>query len=120
MVGNESERHIRYKQRVAVLLRRHGFTVFGDHDDEIPVQCRPEEPPFYLDICAVSGQRIVIVEIDGYKGHSSKRGILYDTHRTNAIKEKLNGKPEIYRFGFWQLKDTPDELIEEELKLGKE
>lgn len=103
-----------------MLLRRFGYTVFGDHDDEIAIQCEPSEPPFHLDLCAVSGQRIIVVEIDGYKGHSSQRAIRYDAHRTNAIKRKLSGKPEVYRFGFWQLKDTPDELIIEELKLGKE
>lgn len=117
MVGNESQRHLNYKSRVALLLRRHGYTVFGDHDDEIAIRCSPDEPPYYLDICAVSGQRIIICEIDGYKGHKSKRGIFKDTHRTNAIKEKLNGKPEVYRFAFWQLKDVSDELIAQELGL---
>ena len=117
MVGNESERHLRYKSRVANILRRHGYTVFGDHDDEISIQCSPDAPPYYLDICAVSGQRIIIVEIDGYIGHKSRRGILYDMHRTNEIKQKLNGKPEVYRFAFWQLKDASDELIAEELQI---
>jgi len=117
VVGNESERHIRYKSRMALLLRRHGYTVFGDHDDEIPVQCDPNSPPYFIDICAISGQRILCIEIDGYKGHNSRRAIFRDKHRTAAITSKLNGKPEFYRFQFFQLKDMDDETIAEELKI---
>jgi hypothetical protein len=104
---------------VADILRHHAFTVFGDHDDEIPVRHDINSPPYFLDICAVSGQRVIVVEIDGYKGHKSRRGILKDSHRTAAIIRALNGKPEVYRFAFWQLKDCEDSLIEQELGLTK-
>lgn len=117
MVGNESNRHLSYKRKVADILRRYGYTVFGDNDDEIAVQCDADSPPYYLDICAVSGQRIICVEIDGYKGHSSRRSILRDKHRTIAITKALNGKPEFYRFQFFQLKGMDDGTIAEELKI---
>lgn len=121
MVGRESDRHLRYKGRVANILRRFGFTVFGDHDDEIAIQPRERTaPPYYVDICAVSGSRIIIVEIDGYRGHKSRYGILKDKNRSVEIKDILSaraGKPEIYRFGFWQLKGMDDDTIAEELKI---
>lgn len=103
-----------------MLCRRYGFTVFGDHDDEIPIQCEPNSPPYFIDICAVSGKRILCIEIDGYKGHSSRRAIFRDKHRTAAITRALNGKPEFYRFQFFQLKDIEDKYIIEELGLEKE
>jgi hypothetical protein len=117
VVGNESDRHLAYKRKVADLCRRHGYTVFGDHDDEIPITCDADSPPYYLDICAVSGQRILCIEIDGYKGHSSRRAIFRDKHRTIAIAKALNGKPEFYRFQFFQLKDMDDGTIAQELQI---
>lgn len=115
---NGSERHIRYKSRVASICRRYGYTVWGDRGDEIAIQRDGGKPDFYIDVTAVSGSRILIIEIDGYKGHKTKRAILKDSHRFAEIKEKLNGKPEVFRFGFYQLTpDIPDELIAKELKL---
>lgn len=116
MVGrNESDRHQRYKRKVADILRCHGYTVFGDRDDEIPVEREWPNPPYYLDLYAIRGPRILAIEIDGYKGHKSKRAILKDKNRLDYIKEKL--KAECYRFAFFQLTDMSDELIEEELGL---
>lgn len=117
IVGNESERHLSYKRKVADICRRYGFTVFGDRDDEIPIHYEPTSPPYYLDICAVSGQRILCIEIDGYKGHKSRRAILRDKHRTAAIIKALNGKPEFYRFQFFQLKGMDDGTIAQELQI---
>lgn len=112
---NGGERHKRYKRKVADILRRHGYTVFGDRDDEIPVEREAPNPPYYLDLCAICGPRVLAIEIDGHKGHSSKRAILKDKNRFDYIKEKL--KAECYRFAFYQLTDMSDELIEEELGL---
>ena len=114
---NGSERHKRYKSKLALLLRRHGYTVFGDHDDEIPIQPDPNSPPYFIDICAVSGSRILCIEVDGYRGHKTRRAILKDSHRTAEIIKALNGKPEFYRFAFWQLKGMDDATIAQELKL---
>lgn len=108
---------------MANLLRRHGHTVFGDHDNEIPIQCEPDAPPYYLDICALLGQGVIIVEIDGYAGHKSKRAIRKDKHRTTAIIKYFRAQgltAKVYRFAFWQL--TPfnkqtEELIAKELEL---
>lgn len=117
---NGSERHIRYKQKVADLLRRHGHTVFGDHDDEIPIQPDADTPPYYLDLCALYGKGVTVIEIDGYEGHKSQRAILKDKHRTIAIiqffkKQGLTAK--VYRFAFWQLKGMDDATIIQELGL---
>ncbi len=108
---------------MADLLRRHGRVVFGDHDNEIPIQPDADAPPFYLDICALLGQGVIVVEIDGYAGHKSQRAILKDKHRTTAIIQFFKTKgleAKVYRFAFWQLtpfnKET-EELITKELEL---
>ena len=132
VVGNESDRHIRYKQRMANICRRFGYIVFGDRENEIAVR-RDEtnEPPYYCDLVAILGTRTIVIEVDGYKGHNSRRNLLRDEHRSDYIKEnlirnsdlekllrkRLSGKVELYRFGFWQLKDASDELIAQELQL---
>lgn len=108
---------------MANVLRRHGSTVFGDHDDEVSIQCEPDTFPYSLDLCALSDQGVIIIEIDGYAGHKSGRAIRKDAHRTNAIIKyfRKNGlKAKVYRFAFWQLtpfnKET-EELIAQELQL---
>lgn len=112
---NGSDRHKRYKGKVANILRRYGYTVFGDTDDEIAVRREAFEAPYYVDVCACNSQRILIVEIDGYKGHKTRRAILKDTHRANYIKQVL--KCDLYRFAFFQLTGVSDDLIAEELGL---
>jgi hypothetical protein len=120
VVGNESDRHIRYKQKVANILRRNGYTCFGDHDDEIAIQCDADAPAYYLDICALYNKRVIVCEIDGYTGHKSQRAIYKDKHRTTAIIKyfkKQGLAAEVYRFAFWQLKGMDDDTIKQELQL---
>lgn len=120
MVGNESDRHLRYKSKVANLLRRYGHTVFGDHDDEIPIQCEPDAPAYHLDLCALYGKGVVIVEIDGYEGHKSRRAIFKDKHRTAAIIKYFKAQgltAKVYRFAFFQLTGMDDATIAKELGL---
>lgn len=105
---------------MANIIRRRGYTVFGDHDDEVAIRCDADSPPYYLDVCALYSKRVLVVEIDGYEGHKTARAIRKDQHRTNAIIEffKRQGlEAEVYRFAFWQLKDASDEIIAEELQL---
>lgn len=116
MVGNESERHLRYKRKVADILRDAGFTVFGDSDDEVAIYRNDTKTPYFIDVCACSDTRIIAVEIDGYRGHNSRRAILRDKHRTNEIKELINNI-EFYRFAFFQLKGMDNETIALELGL---
>ena len=105
---------------MANILRRYGYTCFGDHDDEIAIQCNADTAPYSLDLCALSSKGVTIVEIDGYQGHSTRRAILKDNHRTKAIIEhfKKNGlKARVFRFAFYQLTDIDDETIAKELEL---
>lgn len=113
-----SERHKRYKRKVARILRAYGYVVAGDADtdDEFPVFRSACDPPYYLDLCASNGKRILAVEVDGYKGHRSRRNILKDINRTNDI-QALVKDIEVFRFAFWQLKDMDDETIAEELQI---
>lgn len=114
---NGGERHRRYKRKVANLLRRHGYTVFGDRDNEIAVEREWPNPPYYVDLCAVCGARVLVVEIDGPAGHSSRYAIRKDEMRLRYIKEKL--KAECYRFAFYQLTGMDDNTIAQELGLTK-
>lgn len=116
MVGNESERHKRYKKKLANILRSKGYQAVGDNDDEAYVLRDGDSLPYFLDVFASNGTRDIAVEIDGYQGHSNRRRILRDAHRTNEIKNIVHNI-EIYRFAFWQLKGCEDSLIEQELGL---
>lgn len=94
--------------------------MFGDHDDEVSIQCDPNTFARSLDLCALSDQGVTIVEIDGYQGHSSGRAIHKDKHRTDEIIAyfKRNGlKAKVYRFAFWQLVGMDDQTIAKELEL---
>jgi len=116
VVGHESDRHLRYKRKVADVLRSKGFTVFGDSDDEVVIHRDEHSPPYFIDVCGCSDTRIIAIEIDGYVGHASRRRILRDKHRTDEIKRLINNI-EIYRFAFWQLKGMDNETIALELGL---
>src|ERR1051325_7437432 len=113
---NGSERHKRYKRKVANLLRHFDYTVFGDMDDEVMVCRGRTSPPYYVDLCACNSQGIVVVEIDGYKGHKTRRAILKDKSRLEYIRQRLNAR--VFRFAFWQLKNMDDDTIAEELGLA--
>ena len=119
MVGHESERHKRYKRKVADLLRSYGFVVAGDaegYDDEFSIIRPGSSQAYYVDICASNNERVLVVEIDGYRGHNSHRRIQYDVHRTIEIKSLIKDV-EVFRFAFWQLKGMDEDTIAEELRL---
>jgi hypothetical protein len=88
----------------------------GDKDDEFLVTRPGDLNPFYIDVVAFCQGRLFAVECDGYKGHSSRRGLLKDMHRTTEIKA-LVMDIECFRFAFWQLVNVSDDLIAEELGL---
>jgi len=113
---NGSDRHKRGKQRLASICRRHGYLAAGDKDDEFVV-VRPGGTSCYvIDVIASNGVRVLAIEIDGYKGHSTRRGLLKDMHRTAEICALVKDI-ECYRFAFWQLANCPDSLIAQELGL---
>lgn len=99
---------------MADILRRYGYSVSGDLDDEFAVERGTDSFPYYVDLCASNGTRVLVIEIDGHTGHSNRRRILHDTHRTNDIKALIKDI-EVFRFAFWQLAKCPDDLIAEEL-----
>jgi hypothetical protein len=92
--------------------------VAGDNEDEFAVFRDADTPPYFVDLCASNSKRVIICEIDGYVGHSSRRKILHDVHRTNELKTLIKDI-EVFRFAFFQLKSCPDELIAEELGLNE-
>lgn len=117
MVGfNESEQHKRFKRKMANLLRDHGYTVFGDiEDDEVQVWRGENKTPYFVDVCACNASGILCIEIDGFKGHKSRYSIRKDKSRLNYIQQKFNAK--VHRFAFWQLIGMDRKTIEEELEL---
>lgn len=106
---------------MADVLRSFGFSVRGDGDgwdDEFYVLRDGSAPPYFVDVCASNNERVIIVEIDGYKGHKSHRQILHDVHRTNEIKSLVKDA-EVFRFAFWQLVRMDNETIALELGLTR-
>jgi hypothetical protein len=101
---------------VANILRRFGYTVFGDLDDEVMVGRDGGSPPYYIDICGCSDTRILVVEIDGYKGHKTGYAIRKDKNRLEYIRKRLNA--DVYRFAFWQLIGMDDDTIADEMGLN--
>ena len=102
------------------MLRHHGYTVFGDMDDEVAIPRELGAPPYYVDVCACDSQGIIVVEIDGYVGHRTRRAILKDRNRTTEILDyfrRWGVMARLCRLAFWQLKNTPDDLIAQELRL---
>ena len=116
MVGNESDRHKRYKRKVANVLRSYGYRVAGDNEDEFAVFRSGDSPPYFIDLCASNSKRVIAIEIDGYVGHKSRRRILHDMHRTNELKTLIKDL-EVFRFAFFQLKGMDDGTIAEELQI---
>ena len=116
MDHNGSPKHRRLKKKMANLLRSKGYQAVGDNDDEA-FAIRPDSAyPYFFDVFASNGERSIIVEIDGYKGHNSGRRIRHDQNRTNEIQQIVN-HIEVFRFSFWQLKAWPEHEILEELKI---
>lgn len=101
---------------MANILRDRGYLVTGDNEDEFEVIRGGDSPSYFVDIAASNNERVIIVEIDGYKGHKSRRAIFKDLYRATEIKAMVK-YAEFYRFAFWQLKGTSSEVIAEELKL---
>jgi very-short-patch-repair endonuclease len=101
---------------VANVLRNNGYRVAGDNEDEFSVFRDENSPPYSLDLVASNSARTIAVEIDGYRGHKSRRRILYDAHRTNELKTLIKDL-EVFRFAFWQLKGMDDGTIAEELQI---
>lgn len=101
---------------MANVFRSYGGLAAGDKDDEFACATATGRFPLYIDIVAIHNERVFAVEIDGYKGHASKRAIQKDKTRFSEIKDSIKDV-ECYRFAFWQLKGTSDELIAQELRL---
>ena len=114
---NGGPRHRRYKRKVANILRQYGYSVAGENDDEFAVQRPGDSPPYFIDVVASNGTRVLAIEIDGHKGHWSRRALLKDRNRAADIKALVKDA-EMYRFAFFQLTNMPDEVIAEELGLS--
>lgn len=125
MVGSESLRHKHDKAKVGLILRKYGYQVRGDYDNEIPIPItiafgNDKKHAFWPDLYAERNNHVIITEIDGYKGHHSARAIKKDKERLNYIKnvvEKEGKTCTICRFAFWQIYKMPEDVIARELGL---
>ena len=122
---NRSDRHIRYQNVLASLLRKYGFV---DVKIEAPMPYTLQLPNgrtlkirYRVDCYGRKGNRRIAVEIDGYMGHKGVRGYAMDGLRSRRIQE-AHGPIDIYRFTFRQLggagKWTSEEIAEEMNLLG--
>ena len=116
-----SDRHIRYQNILASLLREYDFV---DVEIEKPM---PYTLPSYggrspiiiryrLDVYGRNGDRKIAIEIDGYMGHKSRRAYEMDGLRSRRIQETL-GPIDVYRFTFSRLANWTREEIAKEMRL---
>ena len=122
---HRSDRHIRYQNLLASLLRKYGFV---DVKIEAPMPYTLQLPNgrtlkirYRVDCYGRKGDRRIAVEIDGYMGHKGVRGYAMDGLRSRRIQE-AHGPIDIYRFTFRQLggagKWTSEEIAQEMNLLG--
>ena len=115
-----SERHIRYQNRLANLLREHGFVnvkIEAPMPYTLPLpNGRALKIRYRVDCYGRKGNRRIALEIDGYVGHKTKRSFEMDGLRRRRIQETY-GPIEFYRFTFKQLggadKWTSEEIAQE-------
>ena len=113
----ESKEHEAAKKRIRDIARRR------DHiaENEVRFICwsgyHERAISYYADIFVGSNRKAtaIIVEIDGYKGHSSKYQTIRDTRRTEDIKNTWGDHIDVRRFTIEELEETTDEEIEKQL-----
>jgi len=114
----ESDRHLKQKIRLCKIFRDRGY--FATCERRLP--CFVELGAFtvrYRADCYATGGggRIILCEVDGYKGHKSNRARMLQWLRLRRIREQYGEHIEEYRFTLKRLAKWTDEEIAEELRL---
>jgi hypothetical protein len=116
---DESERHYKQKIRISKIFVRHGWT--ATVEKRLPYLLVGLRETFRIryraDIFAVKGDRKIICEVDGYKGHKSSQAKNLQTLRLRRIREKYGSGIEEYRFTLQRLSKWNDKEIAEEMEL---
>lgn len=113
----ESRKHIQQKERIRDIARRKGLIA----ELEVPFICwsgyHGKVIWYSVDIfvCSNRGGTPIIIEIDGYRGHSSKYQSGRDKRRTQDIQALLGDNIVVRRYTLEELKIATDEEIEKDL-----
>lgn len=115
----ESPQHLHQKQRIRDLARSRGYIA----ENEVPFVCWSgfHDKPicYYADIFMLNRKgEASIIEIDGYRGHSSRYQSARDERRTADIKNIWGDDIRIRRYTIKELEILTDEEIEEEIGIG--
>lgn len=116
----ESRRHLQQKQRIRNLARAKGLIA----ELEVPFICWSgyHDKPicYYADIfiCSNREATAIIIEVDGYKGHSSRYQSGRDERRTEDVKNLWGDHIVVRRYTIEELKIATDEEIEQDLGIG--
>jgi hypothetical protein len=133
-----SDKHKKYKGYIATILRRYGYFVNGDIDNEKIFKCKNRNGymvNYYSDLFAWGKNRRILIEVHGYKGHESSRAVKLDRNRwrdidkaynTDTARKQTDTKTgdfwyepiiEYFELWFWQAKGDMEKEILEELKI---
>ena len=113
----ESDRHYREKLRLRKIFRDRGFKTKVERRLPCFVELGQFTVKYRADVFATKGQRKIIAEVDGYKGHKSQRAINLQCLRLRRIRETYGTKIEEYRFTLKRLTKWSDQEIAEEMRL---
>jgi hypothetical protein len=116
----ESKQHKHQKERIRDIARNDGYTA----ENEIPFWCwsgyHARLICYNADIfiCSNREATAIIVEIDGYKGHSSEYQYGRDERRTEDIRNTWGSHIEVRRFTIAELEEATDDDIKDDLGIG--
>lgn len=107
----ESPEHKAAKERIRDLLRREGWVA----ENEIECKCYSEfcnkKLTYTVDVIGSKTPRTVILEVDGYKGHSTRNQAKRDRRRDEDIQRDHGRFIEIIRFELSEIQSATDEEI---------
>lgn len=115
-----SNRHKRYQNQLAGILRKHGFQSVATEKGLPYYLSLPKGETlkirYRVDVYGRKRGRRIAIEVDGFMGHKTKHAIEMDGLRTRRLCETYELE-RIYRFTFKQLAKWTDKEIAEEMKL---
>lgn len=113
----ESERHLREKRRLCKIFRSRGFKATTERRFPCFVELGSFTVRYRADCFATKGDRKIIAEVDGYKGHKSQLAKALQELRLRRIRENYGRDIEEYRFTLKRLSAWNDSEIAEEMRL---
>lgn len=113
----ESDRHYKQKRRLCQIFRDRGFAAQCEKRLPCFVELGNFTVKYRSDCFATDGQRIIIAEVDGYKGHKTARARMLQRLRLRRIRETYGPHIEEYRFTLKRLAKWTNEEIAQEMRI---